>query len=87
MPPVGRGCGPCEGKIWALCVTGGRLFVHPPSSDRADERVSSAGLLSDVDCVSEALRVVWADQAGVEDRADVGERALPAGLDERSTSW
>jgi hypothetical protein len=39
MPPVGRRCGPCEGKAWALCVTGGRLFLHPPSSDRADERV------------------------------------------------
>ena len=43
MPPVGRRCGPCEGKAWALCVTGGRLFLHPPSSDRADERVFRTG--------------------------------------------
>ena len=42
LPPVGRGCGPCEGKVWALCVTGGRLFLHPPSSDRGDERAFPA---------------------------------------------
>jgi hypothetical protein len=39
MPPVGRGCGPCEGKVWALCVTGGRLFLHPQSADRAEIRM------------------------------------------------